>query len=188
MNREEFARIAGVLTLGTGKPLTPDAAEVYFDCLGDLSFEVMKIAAKRVLMEHKWATFPSIAELREAAAETMMGSVKELSSGEAWAMAWRAVGNIDPEVSGSISRGTEDLPPLVVEAMRTYGINALCYGNEPVGVVRGQFLKIFDQLAARDRRKALMPAPLRQAIESRVNGGIIERAAARIGELTDGAV
>lgn len=187
MNREEFARIAGVLTLGTGKPLTTDAAEVYFDCLGDLSFEVMKIAAKRVLMEHRWATFPSIAELREAAAETMQGAVKELSSGEAWALAWRAVGNIDPEVSGSFARAVEGFPLIVVEAMKTYGINALCYGDEPVGVVRGQFLKIFDQLAARDRRKALMPVPLTQAIESH-GKRIIERAAARIGELTDGTV
>lgn len=169
MTREDFARIAAVLTLGTGKPLTTDAAEVYFDCLGDLSFDVAKIACKRVLMEHKWATFPSIAELREAAAETLQGTVKELTSGEAWAMAWRAVGCIDPEISGSYSRGVAHLPPIVVEAMEAYGINPLCYGKEPVGVIRGQFIKIFDGLAARDKRRALMPKKLTAQIEANRN-------------------
>lgn len=187
MSRVEFLKVMAALTAGTGKDITADAKEVYFDCLGDLTVDVFGVAAKRVLMEHRWATFPSIAELREAAAETMQGAVKELSSGEAWALAWRAVGNIDPEVSGSFARAVEGFPIIVVEAMKTYGINALCYGDEPVGVVRGQFLKIFDQLAARDRRKALMPVPLAQAIESH-GKRIIERAAARIGELTDGTV
>lgn len=166
MTREEFARVAAVLTLGTGKPLTTDAAEVYFDCLGDLSFDVAKIACKRVLMEHKWATFPSIAELRQAAAETTQGTVKELGSGEAWSLAWRAVGQIDPEVSGSYARGVEGLPPLVIEAMEVYGINPLCYGKEPVGVIRAQFTKIYDQLADRDRRRSLMPPKLTQQIEA----------------------
>ena len=56
------------------------------------------------------------------------------------------------------------MPPLVVEAMRAFGIPALCYGKEPVTVVRAQFAKIFEQLAARERRLRLMPPAMRSEI------------------------
>lgn len=188
MTRVDFIKVMAALTAGTGKDLSADAKEVYFDCLNDLSVEVFGLAAKRVLMEHRWATFPSIAELREAAAETQRGTVKELSSGEAWALAWRAVGGIDPEVSGSYARGVSGLPPLVVEAMDAYGINPLCYGKEPVGVIRGQFIKIYDQLAAREKRRALLPASLTAQIEAHAPNNILQLATARIGEPNNGTV
>lgn len=182
MTRLEFLKVMAALTAGSGKDLSADAKEVYFDCLEDLSLDVFALAAKRVLMEHKWATFPSIAELRQAAAETVRGTVKELGSGEAWSMAWNAVGKIDPEVSGSYARGIEGLPAIVVEAMETYGINPLCYGKEPVGVIRGQFIKIFDQLADRDRRKALLPPSLTKQIEANARPNkLIELALSGIG-------
>lgn len=187
MTREEFAKVVVALSLGTGKSITSEATEVYFDCLGDLPFDVMKIATKRVLLEHRWATFPSIAELREAAAQTNQGTVAELSSGEAWALAWRAVGAIDPEVSGSYARGVKGLPALVVEAMEAYGINPLCYGKEPVGVIRGQFIKIYEQLAVREKRTALLPPKLTTQIESRRTESI-QQALAAIGEPSDGNV
>lgn len=182
MTRLEFLKVMAALTAGSGRDLAADAKEVYFDCLGDLTVDVFALAAKRVLMEHKWATFPSIAELRQAAAETVRGTVKELGSGEAWAMAWRAVGQIDPEVAGSYARAVKELPAIVVEAMENYGINPLCYGKEPVGVIRAQFTKIFDQLADRDRRKALMPANLTKQIEANARPNkLIELALSGIG-------
>jgi hypothetical protein len=153
------------LASGIGRPISEDSVEVYFDLLGDLDYKVFQTAARRSLLEHKWATFPSIAELREAATATMRGEVKELSPGEAWKLAWQATGRIDPECEGSVERGTAKLPKLVREAMTAFGINALCYGKEPVGVVRGQFIKIFEQLQARDRRVALLPGSVKEAIE-----------------------
>lgn len=167
MSREEFLKAVAYVTAACGKALAPASLEVYFDCLGDLPYDVMLTAAKRVVLEHKFATFPTVAEFREAAAETLRGRVKELSAAEAWEAAWAVVRNTDPEIEGSFARATRDTPPLVVEAIRAFGLQALCYGKEPVGVVRGQFLKIFEQLAARDRRAALLPAPVKLAIEER---------------------
>ena len=164
MSRSEFAGVMAYLGVGIGKPLGPESLAVYFDCLGDLSLETLQIAAKRVLMEHKWATFPSIAELRAAASETARAVVKELSAGEAWEMAWRAIGRIDLEIDGSLQRALSGLPPIVVEAMKEMGIPALVYGKEPVGVLRGQFVKFFEGIAARDQRTALLPAKVKQQI------------------------
>ena len=157
MSRQEFAKIFAYVSIAIGKQLPTEAIEVYYDLLGDLDQHVLQITAKRVVLEHKWATFPSVAEFREAAAETMRAEVKELSPAEAWEMAWKAARRIDLEIDGSFDRACAALPPIVVEAMRSFSIPALIHGKEPVGVVRGQFLKIFEQLAARDRRAALLP-------------------------------
>lgn len=164
MTRVEFATVIVYLEAICGKQLPPASMDPYFDLLGDLPSDVLRTAAQRVAVEHRWATFPSVAELREAAIETIQGSVKELSPAEAWDLAWSAAGRIDLEIEGSIDRACKDLPVTVLEAMRAFGVPALVYGKEPVGVVRGQFLKIFEQLAARDRRRALLPASVKNSI------------------------
>lgn len=165
MTRTEFVKCVAYLTAGSGKALPTESLEVYFDCLNDLDFGVMVLASKRVLMEHKYATFPTIAELREAAAETIHGQVKALSPAEAWAIAWRVAANTDPEVQGSYERASKGVPEIVLNAIRSFGLLDLCYGKEPVGVVRGQFLRIFEQLAARQKRTALLPPKLKHEIE-----------------------
>lgn len=169
MTNTEFAEIIGYITAGCGKPLSVDAQVVYFDLLGDLPAELLQLAARRVLAEHKYATFPSVAELRQAAVESSRGEVKELSGAEAWAMASWIAANTDPELDGSFERSCKraKASPLVVEAVRSMGLLDLCYGKEPVGVIRGQFLKVFDQLQGRDRRAALLPPTVLDQIEAR---------------------
>lgn len=164
MTREEFVATCAYITAGCGKSLSSESLVVYFDLLGDLDVNTFRLAAKRVLLEHRWATFPSVAELREAAAETERRVLKELSAAEAWEMAWGVVKRTDPEVDGSFARNARGLPPRVVEAINAYGLPSLCCGGEPVGVVRGQFMKIYDQLAARDKRVSTMPAAIREAV------------------------
>lgn len=165
MTNTEFARIIAYLTQGCGKSLTPEQQVVYFDCLGDLSAETFQLAAKRVLMEHKWATFPSIAELREAAALTVRGEVSSLPAAAAWEMAWGAVKCIDLDIDGSVGNAMRNLPPLVRDTMKALGIASLVGGDDPVPVVRAQFMAAYEQLAARAKRQALLPADTRKAIE-----------------------
>lgn len=166
MTRHEFASVMAYIAAGIGKAVTKETVDVYFDLLGDLPAPAFRAAAKRVLLEHKWANFPSVAELREAAALTMQGEISSLSPAEAWHLAWEAVKGIDPEVEGTLERACSGLPPIVFEAMRAFGINSLCFGRDPVGVVRAQFIKIYEQLAAREQRQALLPSALRQSIEA----------------------
>lgn len=167
MTKKEFLPIMGFLEAATQKPLSKASVDVYFDLLGDLPADVLQIAARRVALAHVWATFPSAAELRQAASETQRGAVSVLSPAEAWELAWRAVGRIDLDIPGSVEKHTAKLPPLVLDAMQAFGIPALVAGKEPVGVVRGQFFKVFEQLAAREERLALLPAPLQKQIASK---------------------
>lgn len=176
MTNTEFAEIIAYITAGCGKPLTAESQVVYFDLLGDLPAETLRLAARRVLLEHKWATFPSVAELRQAAVDSTRGEVKELSAVEAWGLARRVAARIDLEVDGSAERAMTDLPPLVREAMRIFGLPSLCVsggddfdGNprrvDPISVQAAQFVKIYEQIAARDRKAALMPPAVRKAID-----------------------
>lgn len=167
MTNTEFASIIAYITSATGKALSADGQVVYFELLGDLPADVGWLAAKRVLLEHRWATFPTVAELRQAAVESSRGEVKELSGAEAWALAWRAVGRIDLDVDRSKERAMKDLPAVVAESMNAMGLANLIGGDDPVGVVRGQFLKVFEQLQARDRRAALLPPAVHEAIIER---------------------
>src|SRR5947208_631618 len=77
----------------------------------------------------------------------------------------KTAGRIDPEIEGSTQRALASVPPLVAEAMRAFGIPALCCGKEKTTVVRAQFVAIYDQLAGREKRRALMPPALLRAIE-----------------------
>ncbi len=166
MTRGEWLQIAAYLTAGCGKTLKTDAMEVYFDLLHDLPFEAMKTAAQRVLAEHPWATFPSIAELRAAGTATVRGVTSELSAAKAWDIAWNAAKYIDLDVPHTKPEALKSVPPLVLEAMNAFGLAALCYGTEPVSVTRSQFVKIFEQLASRDKRESLLPPQVKEAIEA----------------------
>lgn len=173
MTKAEFGPVIAYLCTGFSKPVETQLIDVYFDALADMPLDILQLAAKRVLMQQKW--FPTVYELREAAAETVAGEVKTLSPAEAWALAWKAAGSIDLEMNGLfIAEGKEwtsqaewimsKLPPLVVEAMKTYSLSALCYGKEPVGVIRGQFTKIYEQLQARTARERLLPPAVKEQI------------------------
>lgn len=192
MDRTEFGKVLAFLTAGIGIELSDAATEVYFECLADIDYNRMYAAAIVVINEHVWHTFPSIAELRQAATTLSRGEICDLTAAEAWEMAWRAASAIDLEMTGLYRAKDDsgvwqswdsqkafvcrDLPNIVQEAMRAFGISAMVAGEEPVGVVRAQFTKIYEQLAGRDQRKALLPG-----VASKLLGGRIGATMVKIG-------
>lgn len=176
MTRDQFLQVDAYLTCATNKVLTREAKEVYYDLLGDLDADVFRLAAKQVALSHVWATYPSAAELRQAAATITQGCVKRLSAAEAWKIAWDAASEIDLDMHGEhVGRDGKTyptqaasvlarVPKLVLEAMQTYGLPSLCVTSD-VGIARAQFMRIWDQLAERDAAKALLPPDLVKAIE-----------------------
>jgi len=167
MTRLEFMDAMLFVSNAIGKDLEKARMDAFWEMLKDLDYAVFRAGCQRVILEHPWPSFPSIAELRQAAADVARGQTTELSPGEAWSIAWSAAGRIDLEVDGCLQRETEGIPKIVLEAMQAFGIPALCYGKEPVTIVRAQFIKIFEGLQARDRRSALLPAALVEKIEGK---------------------
>jgi hypothetical protein len=162
---DEFAQVMGFIAAATGKSLSVESQVVYFDLLGDLPMSVLQLAAKKVCLRHRYPTFPSVAEIRACAVEVGRGEVTAGTGAEAFAQAWSAVRRIDPEIEGSFERATKGLPPLVVKAMLAMGVCSMVASGDPVGVIRGQFLRIYEQLAESERQTQAIPERDRQAIE-----------------------
>jgi hypothetical protein len=167
MTNVEFARIATIIGIACRKPLTEDELVVYYRYLGDLPADVLQLAADRVLLDRVYTNFPSVGELRHAAASIARGNVVELTAAEAWKIGWQIIAATDPEIEGDFARASTNAPKLVVETIQSLGLCALCYGKEPVAVVRAQFIKAFEQLKERDEQRALLPTATRQDIEQR---------------------
>jgi hypothetical protein len=178
MNRKDFAACLAYVETACKTPLSDKEAEVYWDLLRDLPLDVLRIACKRVVLEHPYKSFPSIAQLRQAASETILGQVAELAPAEAWRLASQAMSKIDPEISGPYSLNGKEypsqtvailasLPLLVRKTVSAYGIRSWTHGREQVGVVRAQFLKMFEQNVAHHKRLALMPDALKREIEAK---------------------
>ena len=168
MTRKEFAKIAVYIGCACGgKYLDEEALTVYFDLLGDLQYETLLVGAKRVLLERVYPNFPTAGELRHAAAATPQGPISELTPIEAWAIGSRVFKNTDPEIPGSFEHACRDAnaPAIVIQTIKALGLPSLCYGREPIGVVRAQFTRAYEQMAARAKTAALLPEKLKTSIE-----------------------
>lgn len=85
-----FAMWMGILgTAFGGKGLTKSQMDIYFEFLSDLDIEVMAKAARKIIETRKYPTFPTVAEIREAA----LGSDAEVEDEAlaAWSIATRLV-------------------------------------------------------------------------------------------------
>lgn len=180
MTPKEFRQIMDLIGVAVGKPLAAPSMAVYYKLLGDLDATTLQTGAEWTLINHPWPTFPTVAELRAAATATKRGEVAAMTAAEAWQIAQDIAARHDPEIQGPYSAGgklwpnqfaylTRDTPPGVLAAMRAFGVESLSTSGDPDGVIRAQFMKIFDQLAERDRRVAALPAGVRESIEARGN-------------------
>lgn len=193
MTLPEFTKSMLYLSAGCQKMLKPQELEVYFDMLKDLAFDDFFAGVKGVLVAHVWSTFPSVAELRQSADEIAGWRNPRLTSSEAWEIAWSAAGNIDLDIRGPYSRRGKiydsqadavlsSLPAPVVRAMKAYGLRELCDANGPDGVIRAQFMKIFEQADAREKRVALLPPSVREFLAEKRDSDLLNRAIDGIGK------
>lgn len=196
MTIEEFAKGMVFLFVGKDRPVEKNTIEVYFELLGHLDYKIFHAACANVLMTHKYATFPSIAELNEAVQRL---SPRAMSGGEAYAIAREAALRIDPDLRGTYRVYVGDgkykeyssqaahvferlkVPAAIVKAIETYGLHELCLPDSPDGVMRAQFAKIFETAQEREQRTAALPPSVRQMLGEKSDGELIKASLAAIG-------
>jgi len=158
MTKAEIAKILAVLAASYPKFEVDDLkVQVWYEMLGDLDYATANMAVKKLILENTFA--PSIAEVRKAAMEILNPDV--MTAAEAWGEVERAVRTYGyyQEIEALAS-----LSPRTAKVVRQIGWREICLNEEP-GVVRGQFLKMYQQVQERDRREMLLPADLRQGIQ-----------------------
>lgn len=181
MTRPDFKRCMDYVSHAIQKWPGDETLEVYFDLLGDLGYDVLRAACKRVVLEHKWATFPTVAELREAAVEVQAGDFARMPAQAAWSLACRAVEQIDLEFVGEfvvfekgqrvsfanvIDYALAKLPPSVAATLRSFGVGRLLSHADPIGVLQAQFCQTYNELLTAAKRGALLPLSVRNEIAS----------------------
>lgn len=121
-----------------------DSIKIWYNLLGDLDYTVLSVAIQRYMMSN--AKAPTIADLREAAAEVVCGEVAD------WSVAWEKVTKaIGTYGMYRVEEAMESFDELTREVVKRMGFYRICTSDN-VAADRANFRTIYTQLA--ERKKA----------------------------------
>lgn len=160
MTKEEFAAFAmAVRTFYPREKILPnkEAMELWFRELTDIPYDVAEAVLRKWVSLNKWS--PSIADIREMVAEVQNGEMPDY--GAAWESVLRAIrqyGFYNQQAA------LESLDPMTRGVVERMGFRELCMSENP-GVDRGQFRKIYETVAMREKKKQQVALPLQGMLE-----------------------
>lgn len=160
MTQEEFGLIVkAIRTYYPREKILPsqEALTLWYEQLQDLDYRTVVTGLKKWVATNKWS--PSIADLREVAAEISKEKVKDWS--EAWEDARKAVrrfGSYNPQDA------MDSLDELTRETVKRLGYYDLCR-SENHDADRANFRNIYEQLAQRKKQEQQIPPAILMAIE-----------------------
>ena len=161
MNKKEFSYWA--MALKTFFPRdnllpTPEAMELWYQELKDLSYQVATAMLRKWANTQKWP--PTIAEVRAMCAELASGKLPEWS--DAWQEVTKAIGKygyLDEE--GAL----DSMSPLTVAAVEKIGWRAICFSENP-DTIRAQFRQVFQICANREIEDRQLTPELKETIRN----------------------
>jgi len=160
MTKGEVAKLLAVLAAAYPKFEVNDVkVQVWHEMLGDLDYAVANMAVKKLIMQNTFP--PAIAEVRKAAAE--LTNPENLTSSEAWGEVTSAIRNYGYYREGE---ALASMSPTTAQVVRYMGWREICMSEDKdTGVVRGQFLKMYEQTANREQEKKLLPPAMQDEIK-----------------------
>ena len=165
MDKKEFALFASALrTYYSKENLLPNsqAMELWFRQLMDIPYPVAEATLNKWVATNKWS--PSIAEIRELAAEIQNGKLPDW--GEAWEETCKAIsryGYYRPK------EALESLRPLTRETVNRLGFSNLCMSENPTAD-RANFRTCYEILAKREQARQQVALPLQDTIKQLQSG------------------
>jgi hypothetical protein len=159
MKKTEVVKLLVVINAAfPNMQVTEAMVDLWHELLGDIDFNLAKAAVKKILLESPYP--PTIADIRKQAAEIIMPKENKIDAAEAWGEVERAI-----RLYGSYmeEEAISSMSPAVARVVKYIGWREICLSEEP-GVVRGQFLKMYQQLQERERKEALLPEGLKRDI------------------------
>ena len=152
---ESIRLVRGLMAAYPQREIRPETVEEYARMLADLDYGAACEAVAHLKATVKW--FPTIAEIRQRATENASGLA---TAEEAWLELKRAFGTVGH--IGTPAWSSETMAR-AVEAMG--GWRMLCASEEPEGVLRAHFLRVFDAFRSRvvteANTGALLPVAMR---------------------------
>lgn len=161
MDKKQFSLFAMALKTYYSKEekLLPNnqALELWFQQLKDIPYEVAELALNKWVATNKWS--PSIAEIRETAAEIVNG--KQPDWGEGWEQVLRAIRQFG---SYRVGEALESLDGITRQCVERIGFREIC-ASENISVERANFRMLYEQLLERKKIDNQMPVTLAALIE-----------------------
>ena len=160
MDKPEFQVFASALrTYYSKENLLPNAQamELWFRQLQDIPYPVAEATLNKWVATNKWS--PSIAEIRELAAEIQNGKLPDW--GEGWEQVNKAIrcfGYYRPK------EALESLDPITREVVNRLGFTNLCL-SENSAADRANFRQCFEIVAKRNHENNVLPLPLQETIK-----------------------
>lgn len=126
--------------------LSDETIQLYTRALQDIEPALLKAAVMHHIASSKW--FPTIAELREAAAHLLASASGQPSAYDAWGAVMRQV-----RLRGRW--GVPDLEPLAQQAVNVIGGWSFICDSENVTADRARFIAAYEQLLERKVRQQM---------------------------------
>lgn len=139
--------------------ITDFKIELWFDMIADIPFIVAQTALKKVMMESEFP--PTVAQLRKAAVEITTPASEIMDAGQAWGEVQRAIskwGWPEPEKAYAM------MSPLTMQVVKQLSWQEICMCEES-GVIRGQFMKMYNTLQARKDQDKLLPEKFKNQVK-----------------------
>jgi hypothetical protein len=157
---KETAKLLGIIAISYQNfKLDKEVIAVWHEMIGDLDFTLAQMAVKKLISESPFP--PTIHDIRRRAMEAQFPDLP--TPAEAWGIVNRAMrkhGRYDAE------RGLDGLPHIVREAAECIGFREMCESEDPDGVLRGQFMKVYEQVLNRRKGEHILPLPLQNQIKA----------------------
>lgn len=133
--------------------------ELWTEMLADVPFEVAQIATKKLILESAFP--PTISDVRKQIADITADPNNKIDPSTAWgevAKAIRIYGYPRPQ------EALESMSPRTRKVVESMGWQEICQAEQS-GVVRGQFLKMYEAYSAREKQDALLPQTMKNIIK-----------------------
>ncbi len=170
MTRKEVQNLLALATANfpamQDKDMRPTAV-LWEKMLADMPYPLAEKALVKVLATAKY--FPTVAEIREAAAD--LTCPQQLTSAEAWGQVMEAIRKFG---SYRAAEAMAWLSPEVATMVRRFDFIEICRSKQ-IDVIRGQFTRLWESQAKREKELAALPAQIKQLIS-----GIAERKLMRL--------
>lgn len=173
MTRTETIKIFAILTAAyprfdtyTDKERLRPVIELWTEMFRDVPYPVVETAVKKLILESPFP--PTIADVRKHIVDITTDPSDRIDGATAWGevvQAIRKFGYYRPE------EALDSMSPRVAKVVKMLGWQEICISEQP-GVIRGQFLKMYDAYSAREKQEALLPSDLKEQIQLIGNGGL----------------
>ena len=133
--------------------------ELWTEMFADISYNVAEIAIKKLILESSYP--PTISDVRKQIADINTDPQDRIDPSTAWGEVLHAIRMFGyPRPAEAL----ESLSPRTRMVIKSIGWQEIC-SAEQAGVIRGQFLKMYEAYASREKNDALLPQSMRDIIK-----------------------